>query len=98
VQVARQGRPLPAAHGDVDQRPQRGDRVRHRHLGRDHPGGDKATVSERQSTAWSGGWIFTKLKGARADDRVWVQGAYYGPTEPWSDGVRVGRLTRCDIR
>jgi hypothetical protein len=61
-------------------------------------GGNKATVSERQSTAWSGGWIFTKLKGARADDRVWVQGAYYGPTEPWSDGVRVGRLTRCDIR
>ena len=53
-------------------------------------GGNKATVSERQSTAWSGGWIFTKLKGARADDRVWVQGAYYGPTEPWSDGVRVG--------
>jgi hypothetical protein len=61
-------------------------------------GGNKATVSERESTAWSGGWIFTTLRGARASDRVWVQGAYYGPTEPWSDGVRVERLTRCDIR
>ena len=61
-------------------------------------GGNRATVSERQSKAWNGRWIFTTLKGARADDRVWAQGAYYGPTEPWSDGVRVGRLTRCDIR
>jgi hypothetical protein len=61
-------------------------------------GGNKAEVSERQSKAWNAGWLFTTLKGAREDDRVWVQGAYYGPTEPWSDGVRVGRLTRCDIR
>lgn len=61
-------------------------------------GGNRAEVSERQSKAWSGGWIFTTLRGARADDRVWVQGAYYGPTQPWSDGVRVSKLTRCDIR
>ena len=26
------------------------------------------------------------------------QGAYYGPTEPWSDGIRIERLVRCDPR
>lgn len=58
-------------------------------------GGNKAYVSQRNSENWDGGWIFTTLRGAREDDRVWMQGAYYGPTEPWSDGYRVGRLARC---
>jgi hypothetical protein len=55
-------------------------------------------VSKRTSDDWAGGYIQTVLKNARADDRVWIQGAYYGPTEPWSDGFRVGRLTRCAIQ
>ncbi len=58
-------------------------------------GGNRNQVSERQSKAWSGGWIYTTLRGARQDDRVWMQGSYYGPTEPWSDGTRVGRLADC---
>ena len=55
-------------------------------------------MSKRTSADWAGGYIQTVLKNARADDRVWIQGAYYGPTEPWSDGFRVGRLTRCAIQ
>jgi len=61
-------------------------------------GGNRNLVSKRTSADWAGGYIQTVLKNARADDRVWIQGAYYGPTEPWSDGFRVGRLTRCAIQ
>ena len=35
------------------------------------------------------------MRGAENDDRLWVQGAYYGPAEPWSDGRSVQRITRC---
>ena len=53
-------------------------------------GGDKATVSERQSAAWSGGWIFTKLKGAGADNRVWVQARTKGRRRRGATASRVG--------
>ena len=31
----------------------------------------------------------------RNDDRLWVQGSYYGPAKPWSDGTRIAAITRC---
>jgi hypothetical protein len=55
-------------------------------------------VAERSLTDWSGGYIRTTVKGVRTSDRLWMQGAYYGPAEPWSDGRRVTRITRCDPR
>jgi hypothetical protein len=55
-------------------------------------------VSERSNDDWAGQYIQSVLKGARESDRVWIQGAYYGPVEPWSDGMRISRITRCDPR
>lgn len=52
-------------------------------------------IDERTSTAWRNEYVRTTLRGAEATDRLWVQGAYYGPAEPWSDGFPVRRLTRC---
>jgi hypothetical protein len=53
-------------------------------------------VAKKTSTAWKGDYVRTTLKGAEASDRLWMQGAYYGPSEPWSDGFTVRRLDRCD--
>ena len=55
-------------------------------------------VAERSPSDWSGGYIRTTVKGVQTSDRLWMQGAYYGPAEPWSDGRRVTRITRCDPR
>jgi hypothetical protein len=57
---------------------------------------NKRLIDERTSTAWREGYIRTTLRGADASDRLWMQGAYYGPAAPWSDGFPVRRLTRCD--
>jgi hypothetical protein len=59
-------------------------------------GSNKRLAEERNSTAWRSDYIRMNLRGAESSDRIWVQGAYYGPAEPWSDGVTVRRLTRCD--
>lgn len=59
-------------------------------------GSNKKLVAERTSAAWRNEYVRTILRGAENSDRLWVQGAYYGPAEPWSDGVAVRRLTRCD--
>lgn len=58
-------------------------------------GSNRNVVTWRNSTDWRGSYIQLTLRGARADDRLWVQGSYYGPAEPWSDGVRVAAITRC---
>lgn len=52
-------------------------------------------VTSRNDDAWRGQYIQLTLRGARANDRLWVQGAYYGPARPWADGVRVAAITRC---
>jgi hypothetical protein len=59
-------------------------------------GSNKRLVEERTSAAWRNEYVRLILRGAENSDRLWVQGAYYGPAEPWSDGVTVRRLTRCD--
>lgn len=59
-------------------------------------GSNDNVVVNRTTERWRGDYIRLTLRGARGDDRVWVQGAYYGPTDPWSDGTRVSVLTRCD--
>jgi len=56
---------------------------------------NKRLIDERTSTAWRNDYVKTTLRGAEASDRLWMQGAYYGPAEPWSDGFSVRRLTRC---
>lgn len=58
-------------------------------------GGDRNEVTSRTTKNWRGGRIRTTLRRARSTDRLWVQGAYYGPTRPWRDGRQVGRLPRC---
>lgn len=58
-------------------------------------GGNRNIVDDRTDTRWRGDYIRLTLRGAREDDRVWLQGSYYGPVEPWSDGTRVGAITRC---
>lgn len=58
-------------------------------------GGNRKLAAERTRTNWRRGYIRMWLHGARPGDRLWVQGAYYGPSEPWSDGVRVAGITRC---
>ncbi|MBB4663095.1 hypothetical protein [Conexibacter arvalis] len=57
--------------------------------------GRGATGPSRTSTDWRGAYIRLTLPGARSGDRLWVQGAYYGPARPWADGVRVASITRC---
>ena len=58
-------------------------------------GGNKRLAAERTSTNWRDGYIFMSMRGAESSDRLWLQGAYYGPAEPWSDGRSVQRITRC---
>jgi hypothetical protein len=58
-------------------------------------GSNRNLVTWRNDTQWRGAYIQLALRGARADDRLWVQGSYYGPAEPWRDGVRVAAITRC---
>jgi hypothetical protein len=58
-------------------------------------GSNRNLVSERSVERWERGYVRTTLRGARSSDRLWVQGAYYGPAEPWSDGFRVSRIKRC---
>lgn len=58
-------------------------------------GSNDNVVSQRSDENWQGGYLRTTLPGARSSDRLWVQGAYYGPAEPWSDGFRVSRIKRC---
>jgi len=58
-------------------------------------GSDKRLVDKRNSHAWRNGWIRTTLRGAVRTDRLWIQGAYYGPSEPWKDGFGVRRIVRC---
>jgi hypothetical protein len=57
---------------------------------------NKRLIDERTSTAWRDDYVRTTLRGAENSDRLWMQGAYYGPAEPWSDGFSVRRLARCD--
>ena len=61
-------------------------------------GSNKNLIAERTLTDWQGGYIRTTIKGVRTSDRLWMQGAYYGPVDPWTDGKRVTRITRCDPR
>lgn len=56
---------------------------------------DDNRVASKTPDRWRDGEIRTVLRGAGANDRLWMQGSYYGPTEPWKDGVRVGGLPRC---
>ena len=61
-------------------------------------GSNGNVVAERSLADWSGGYVRTAIKGVRTSDRLWMQGSYYGPPEPWSNGKRVTRITRCDPR
>jgi hypothetical protein len=58
-------------------------------------GSNRNVVAERTSDNWSNGYVRLFLRGARLSDRLWMQGAYYGPARPWSDGFPVRRLKRC---
>jgi len=58
-------------------------------------GSNKKLIDSRTSDAWRNEYVRMTLRGAQASDRLWVQGAYYGPAEPWSDGVTVRRLANC---
>jgi hypothetical protein len=61
-------------------------------------GSNKNVVTQRTSTDWSDHYVRTTLRNARLTDRLWMQGAYYGPADPWSDGFGVKKLVRCDPR
>ena len=61
-------------------------------------GSNKNLIAEKTLTNWQGGYIRTTIKAVRTSDRLWMQGAYYGPVDPWTDGKRVTRITRCDPR
>ncbi len=61
-------------------------------------GSNNNLIAERTLTNWEGGYIRTTIKAVRTSDKLWMQGAYYGPPEPWSNGRRVTRITRCDPR
>jgi hypothetical protein len=61
-------------------------------------GSNKNLVTTRTSHDWSGHYARTTLRNARSTDRVWAQGAYYGPVDPWTDGFAVSRIDRCDPR
>ncbi|MEV4421712.1 hypothetical protein AB0L40_17270 [Patulibacter sp. NPDC049589] len=52
-------------------------------------------VDSKTPSRWRDGEIRTVLRDAGSADRLWMQGSYYGPTEPWKDGTRVGGLPRC---
>lgn len=58
-------------------------------------GSNKRLIDQRTSVAWRNDYVRMTLRGAQNTDRVWVQGAYYGPAAPWSDGVTVRRLAGC---
>lgn len=59
-------------------------------------GSNDGVVTSKSSKAWKDDYVRTTLRGAESSDRLWMQGAYYGPAEPWSDGFTVRRLDRCD--
>ena len=58
-------------------------------------GSDYPIIELKYSKGWSGGYARTVLKDARLTDRLWVQIATYGPSQPWTDGFSVKRLTVC---
>ena len=58
-------------------------------------GSNEDLGATRDTKNWNDGYVFTVLRGAEESDRLWIQGSYYGPPEPWSDGFRVERLKRC---
>ena len=47
------------------------------------------------SNQWKRGYLRMRLVKLRRTDRIWVQGSYYGPPAPWSDGVKVQRIRAC---
>ena len=61
-------------------------------------GSNKNVVASRNSKSWSAHYARTTLRNVRSTDRLWMQGAYYGPVDPWSDGFAVSKLKRCDPR
>jgi hypothetical protein len=58
-------------------------------------GSNDNVVTQRTNDNWQGRYVRTTLGGARSGDRLWVQGAYWGPPDPWSDGFPVSRIKRC---
>lgn len=58
-------------------------------------GHNRRIVASRQTGNWRGPHIRFALNGAVGFDRLWVQGAYYGPAAPWNDGVPVRRIGNC---
>ena len=59
-------------------------------------GSNRNLVAERDSANWVNGYIRLALRSVAAgSDRLWMQGAYYGPAAPWSDGFPVRKITRC---
>jgi hypothetical protein len=58
-------------------------------------GSNRNLVAKRDDNGWERGYIRFLLRGAEESDRLWMQGSYYGPSEPWSDGFSVRRLVRC---
>ena len=96
VQVARQGRPLPGADGDLGHR--RRDRVRHRHLGGDHARrqqGDGQRASEHGVERRVD--LHHAQGRARGRPRVGA-GRLLRPDAAVERRRARRRLTRCDIR
>jgi hypothetical protein len=61
-------------------------------------GSNRNVVRDRQTRRWSGGYARMEFGALLASDRLWIQADGYGPPRPWSDGLAIRRITRCDPR
>lgn len=57
---------------------------------------DATIIDSTTNTGWLYGYNGNELwASAWYADRLWIQGAYYGPARPWTDGFPVAWLTNC---
>jgi hypothetical protein len=57
---------------------------------------DTAIVDQVTNPSWLYGYNGNQVwASAWYPDRVWIQGAYYGPPRPWTDGFPVASLVNC---
>lgn len=59
-------------------------------------GSNANVVAQVSNNGWYYGWNGNELwASALLGDRLWIQGAYYGPARPWTDGYPVAALANC---
>jgi hypothetical protein len=57
---------------------------------------DAAIVDQVSNPSWLYGFNGNQLwASAWYPDRLWIQGAYYGPASPWTNGFPVAWLVNC---